>query len=416
MRWTSRSNSVRSKNRFRDHGRNPLSRVAMMAFSSSGLRPFAPAKLMDVTWTSPVSRHAETAATSTIEDDGRAGVSIEITPRGALCSFLSCGLLDGLSESCLAGLETLRRRSMRSTTLPSGAARRLGSFGLLAFHPRFDHLHEVVAVLVGVLRRIPVGRQIVDQHPGHVELCLANLLARGKLELRGIDQLIRVAQHRQHERVVDHFDRGEMLSLADDDLRDADAARFLQRLAQQRIRVAAIPSPVSGSTASRNSDRRSPRLLTKSMMSIARSLLSAAALRSSFVNTRTALLVFVALDEILPGDRFTLALADTLVADRRFVSRMQHAELRSMIAHCRVKLDRNRHETKRNGAFPDGARHSASRVCKVYAGVLSEESRKSDWKVMQKGDSRKKTGYRRRAPGQEPEVRSLKPGERQMLK
>ena len=39
--------------------------------------------------------------------------------------------------------------------------------------------------------------------------------------------------------MLDHFDRGQMLRVAQDELRDADATRFADRLAQQRVRALA---------------------------------------------------------------------------------------------------------------------------------------------------------------------------------
>jgi hypothetical protein len=63
------------------------------------------------------------------------------------------------------------------------------------------------------------------------------VFAGWKFELRRVDELVCVPQHREHERVVDHLERGEMLGFADDDLRDTDARRFLERIAQQRVRV-----------------------------------------------------------------------------------------------------------------------------------------------------------------------------------
>ena len=51
----------------------------------------------------------------------------------------------------------------------------------------------------------------------------------------GVDELVGEAHHRQHDRVVDHLDRREMLRVAQDELRDADAVRLADRLAQQRV-------------------------------------------------------------------------------------------------------------------------------------------------------------------------------------
>ena len=65
-----------------------------------------------------------------------------------------------------------------------------------------------------------------------------------------------------------------------------------------------------------------------------------------------ALGVLVALDEIVPRDRLAVADAHALELHRRLVLRVQHAEMRPMIAHRRVQLDRNVDQTERDRAFP----------------------------------------------------------------
>ena len=60
----------------------------------------------------------------------------------------------------------------------------------------------------------------------------------------------------------------------------------------------------------------------------------------------SAFFVLVALDQIFPRNRLAVALADALVADGRLVFCVQHAEPWTMVAHCRMKLDRNRHEAE----------------------------------------------------------------------
>ena len=190
------------------------------------------ANLIDVTCTSPVSRHeaADTAMSRIVARSRR----ITITRRGSASSFRA--LLRGAGRARFAD----SRASCRFLILREALAealhevddlafgRRLGRRQprLLSLDARLDQLHQIVAVLVGVLGRIPLGREVLDQHLRHVELGLAHLLARRKFQLRGVDQLVGISQHRQHQRIVDHLERREVLRLANDDLGDADAARI----------------------------------------------------------------------------------------------------------------------------------------------------------------------------------------------
>src|SRR5262249_59987579 len=70
-----------------------------------------------------------------------------------------------------------------------------------------------------------------------------------------------------------------------------------------------------------------------------------------------ALLVLVALDEIFPGDRMAVADAHALEPDRGFVSRVEQAEVRPVIADRRVQLDGDVHQAERDRAFPESSRH-----------------------------------------------------------
>ena len=74
-----------------------------------------------------------------------------------------------------------------------------------------------------------------------------------------------------------------------------------------------------------------------------------------------ALRVLVALDEVFPGDRVAVADADALELDRRLVLRVQHPELRPVIAHRRVQLDRDVDEAERNRPLPERPGHALDR-------------------------------------------------------
>ena len=243
---------------------------------------------------------------------------------------------------------------MRSTTLPSGGGSADGRLRLLALDARLDELHQVLAVLVGVLRRIPFGREVLDEHPGHVELGLAHLLARREFQLRRVDQLVRVSQ------ACVSTSASSMTSTA-------------ARCCASRMMIFAMPTRPDSFSASRSSAYAWLRSLLRrqvvrrfeiaivdlvgldEVQDVDRAILAERGRLQVFLrqHDEAALLVLEALDEILPRDRFTFALADALVAHRRLVSRVQHAELGPVIADGGVQLDGNRDETERNGAFPD---------------------------------------------------------------
>ena len=53
----------------------------------------------------------------------------------------------------------------------------------------------------------------------------ANVAGLREAEVAEVGELVGKAHHRQHQRIVDGFDRGEMLRVAEDDLGDADLSR-----------------------------------------------------------------------------------------------------------------------------------------------------------------------------------------------
>ena len=76
-----------------------------------------------------------------------------------------------------------RSRSIRSTTSACRGSTCAASFGFLALQLRLDDLHQVRAVLVGVLRRIPRVREVLDERARHLQLRLADVLRRREREL-----------------------------------------------------------------------------------------------------------------------------------------------------------------------------------------------------------------------------------------
>ena len=160
-------------------------------------------------------------------------------------------------------------------------------------------------------------------------------------------------KQRQHQRIVDDLDRCKMLRLADDDLGDADAPGFLERIAKQRVRV-------TRSLLGRQVVRRLEIAIVDlvgldEVKDVDRAIFTERGRLQVFFceNDEMPLFVLEAFDEVFPRDRFTFALADALVAHRRLVPRMQHAELRPVIADRRVQLDGNGDKAERYGAFPD---------------------------------------------------------------
>src|SRR6188474_2351526 len=102
MRLTSRSSSGRSKKRLRDHGRMLLSRVAMTDLSAASLMAVLPSKLIDVTCTSPVSRHADAARASAMTMKARISIGSRGVSRPALLLAGARGFF-----RAAAGLEAL---------------------------------------------------------------------------------------------------------------------------------------------------------------------------------------------------------------------------------------------------------------------------------------------------------------------
>src|SRR5262249_8939754 len=92
-----------------------------------------------------------------------------------------------------------------------------------------------------------------------------------------------------------------------------------------------------------------------------------------------AFLVLVALDEIFPGHGVPVTLAHPLEPHRRLVARVEHAEMRPVIAGGRVQLDRDVHEPERERALPEST-HVYSRLFRSFsAWTQSSTSRPCSW-------------------------------------
>ena len=151
-----------------------------------------------------------------------------------------------------------------------------------------------------------------------------------------------------------------MLRLADDDLRDTHSSGCLQRVPEQRVRVL---SALLRRQVIRGFEVAIVDLVGVDKIHDADRLVLVEGRRFQILlgqDDKLPSLVFEALDEIFPGNRLAFPLADAFIPHRRFVARVQHPELRPMIAHGSVQFHGNRDETKRNRAFPDCARHGTS--------------------------------------------------------
>src|SRR5262249_20826295 len=148
-----------------------------------------------------------------------------------------------------------------------------------------------------------------------------------------------------------------MLRVAQDELRDADAARIANRLAQERVRALAAPrrheivrrleEPIVDLVGPDEvDDVDGPRLFDRRRLEVL--------LRQ---DDEMALAIFVALHEISPGDGMAAADAHTLDPHRRLVLRVQQPEPRPVIANRRMELDRNVDQPERDRTLPDRARH-----------------------------------------------------------
>jgi len=172
------------------------------------------------------------------------------------------------------------------------------------------------------------------------------------MELAKIRELVGEAHHRQHQRVADGLDRGEMLRVAQDDLGDADPTRVADGFAQERIgALGAFPG------------QQVIRRLEIAFIDLFRidevedvdrlRLLDGGGLEVVLGEDDELVLgVLVALDEVFPGDGLAFLLADALVAHRLFVLGVQQPELRTVIARRAVQLDGDVDEAERDRPFP----------------------------------------------------------------
>ena len=174
-----------------------------------------------------------------------------------------------------------------------------------------------------------------------------------EFELRRIDQLILISQHRQHQRVLDDLDGGKVLSLSNDDLGDPDPTGVFQRVAQQGVRV--MRSFLRRQVVGRLEVPIVDLFALDEVEDVDRAVFGERGGLQVFFgkNDEPPFLVLEAFDEVLPCDGLAFTLAHALVPHRRFVPRVKHPKLRPVIAHGCMQFDGDGDQTERDRAFPD---------------------------------------------------------------
>ena len=115
--------------------------------------------------------------------------------------------------------------------------RRLLLDDLLAGALRLDPLAELLGVRVVVPLRIPVGRQRVDEHVGHLHRLRLRLRppARQTVDIGTRHDLVGEAHGRHRQHAVERPHRGQVLGVAHDDRADRHPFPVLHRRQQQLV-------------------------------------------------------------------------------------------------------------------------------------------------------------------------------------
>ena len=131
---------------------------------------------------------------------------------------------------------------MRLTTFVADGLVHFVRLDVLAVRARLDHREHVFLVLVvEVLGLELLHAHRVDEQLRDLLLSVGDLLVeRREVEAALLDELVREVHQLQHERFAVRFHGGDVLARADHDARDRDPARIDQRVAQQRVCVAAF--------------------------------------------------------------------------------------------------------------------------------------------------------------------------------
>src|SRR5207237_2725808 len=121
-----------------------------------------------------------------------------------------------------------------------GGLRRLGRFDDLALHLGLDDLHDRLAIVVLVAAGVEAVGQALDERLRHLELLGVDLhLVLEALEALGRADLVWPVKRVHDQALAVGVKRGQVLLVAQRDLRDRHPARRFQGSAQQVVRLPA---------------------------------------------------------------------------------------------------------------------------------------------------------------------------------
>ena len=233
----------------------------------------------------------------------------------------------------------------------------LGLAGRLAL----DEVEHLVAVGVLEAVGVEVVRQRGDELASHVELLLGQLdvLEVGDLgDLGRLVDLVGVDHRRQHEGAVLRPDCAEVLLRAHHEAGDADLARLLHRLGEQRVglRGGLVGRHVVGGVVEERIDVGE----VDELLDVDRAAGFGVeggelVVADGDVGTRAEL---VALDDRLAGHLLAVGGGHLLVLDARAGAGVELVEADGLAGHRGVQLDRDVDQPEADGAAPDGSRHT----------------------------------------------------------
>jgi hypothetical protein len=172
--------------------------------------------------------------------------------------------------------------------------------------------------------------------------------------------------HGQHHGVAFHLEGGQMLRIAQDDRRDSDELRFADRLAQQG--VGALAALGRRQVVRRLEEAIVDLFALDEVPDVDRAVLLQRRRFEVFLrqDDEAALLVLVALHQLVPRDRLALARADAFELDGGLVFGVKHPEAGTRVADRGVQLNRDVDETEGDRSFPQCSGHARWR-CKQGA-------------------------------------------------
>src|SRR5919197_2988498 len=274
-------------------------------------------------------------------------------PRGLAC--LTRGLLcTAALPLLLCPLDRLAERGHQVDDLVLLLRLRLRQ--LPALRLRTDEVEELLAVGVGVLLGLERLAEVLHERPGHLHLGLLEpRRADVAVELSRVPHLVRVVHGLEEQEVVVGAQAGEVLLVADDDLRDPDlaglgeraneqAVRLLRALRRQEVVGLAVVDRVDLVERDEVADVDRVRELDVEPVEILVADLDVA-----------ALLDLEAADDVVGVDRLAVVAPHLLVGDRRHVLLVQEVEAELLRLGRREHPHADADEAERDGAAPDRA-------------------------------------------------------------